>query len=183
MYQDYEAVVFLTDGFEEIEAISVLDVLRRGGVKVVSVSLTGKLEVMGKHLITVKADKILDNMHDTNGTILVLPGGPGYIRLRKHELLMELLETHNADGGKIAAICAAPTILSDIGLLADKTAVCYPTMESQLQAAGISEATTVTDGNITTSRGPATSIEFGLEILRIIKGDSEAAKVKDAMLA
>ncbi|MCL2198526.1 MAG: DJ-1/PfpI family protein [Defluviitaleaceae bacterium] len=182
MYDEYEAVVFLTDGFEEIEAVSVMDVLRRGGVKVVSVSLTGKHEVMGKHYITIVADKILDQAKDTHGSVLILPGGPGFMKLKQHELLLELLRLHHKDGGRIAAICAAPTVLGELGILTDKTAVCYPTMENQLDAANISEATTVTDENITTSKGPATSIEFALEILRIIKGGTEAAKVADGML-
>jgi 4-methyl-5(b-hydroxyethyl)-thiazole monophosphate biosynthesis len=102
--------------------------------------------------------------------------------LHKHELLLELLRVHNSDGGKIAAICAAPTILGKLGILSDKIAVCYPTLETQLNAAHMGQNSTVTDANITTSKGPATSFDFALELLRIIKGDPEVAKVADAML-
>jgi 4-methyl-5(b-hydroxyethyl)-thiazole monophosphate biosynthesis len=178
----YEAVIFLTDGFEEIEAVATIDILRRGAVKTASVSLTGKKEVLGSRGVVVRADLILDGLHDLSGAVLILPGGPGVANLKKHELLLELLRIHNNEGGKIAAICAAPTILGMLGFLSDKTAVCYPSMENQLNAAEISSATTVTDKNITTSKGPATSIEFALEILRIIKGDLEAAKVAEGML-
>ncbi|MCL1864118.1 MAG: DJ-1/PfpI family protein [Defluviitaleaceae bacterium] len=178
----YEAILFLVDGFEEIEAVAVLDILRRGGVKTASVSLTGKHDVIGSHLILVKADMILDELQDNHGAMLILPGGPGTSKLKKHELLLEMLRNHYAHGGKFAAICAAPTVFGELGFLKDKTAVCYPTMEGRLQAAHIGITTTVTDENITTSKGPGTSIEFALELVRIIKGGSEAAKVADGML-
>lgn len=177
-----EAILFLTDGFEEIEAIATLDVLRRGGVNAVSVSVTGKHEVTGRCGIKVVADLIFDQMDDPAGAMLILPGGPGTENFKTHELLLELLRMHNADGGKIAAICAAPTVLGMLGLLSGKTAVCYPAMENQLFAAKIGQTSTVTDGNITTSKGPATSVDFALELLRIIKGDSKAAMVAEGML-
>jgi len=179
----HEAVLFLADGFEEIEAIATLDILRRGGVNTVGVSLTGKRDVMGVNGITILADLIFDDLEDVSGSMLILPGGrPGTAALRNHELLLELLRLHNADGGKIAAICAAPTILGALGILADKTAVCYPTREAELNAAKMGDTSTVTDGNITTSRGPGTTIDFALELVRILKGDTKAAKVAEGML-
>jgi 4-methyl-5(b-hydroxyethyl)-thiazole monophosphate biosynthesis len=114
--------------------------------------------------------------------MLVLPGGPGTANYKNHEPLLNLLRKHNADGGKIAAICAAPTVLGMLGLLSDKTAVCYPSCEPQLNAAKISEKITVTDKNITTSKGPATSAEFALELVRIIKGGPKAAEIAKAIL-
>lgn len=177
----YDAIIFLTDGFEEIEAVTTLDILRRGGVSVVTVSLTGRHEVTGSHEICVRADLIFDDLNDT-GEILILPGGPGTANYKKHELFLELLRTQNASGGKIAAICAAPTVLGELGILADKVAVCYPSLKDDLNAAHFGQCSTVTDANITTSRGPATSVDFALEILRIIKGDRVAADVAEAML-
>jgi len=178
----YEAVLFLVDGFEEIEAIATLDILRRGGVAAVSVSLMGRHEVTGSHEITIKADLILDELEDFTGAMLILPGGPGRVNFEKHELLLELLRMHNSDGGHIAAICGAPTILGMLGLLSDKTAVCYPSVEGQLNAAKIGQCSTVTDGNITTSKAAATTLDFALELLRIIKGDMKAAKVAEEIL-
>jgi 4-methyl-5(b-hydroxyethyl)-thiazole monophosphate biosynthesis len=137
---------------------------------------------MGSHYITVKADMIFDQLKDTHGAMLILPGGPGVANLKEHELLLELLRLHYNDGGKIAAICSAPTVLGMLGFLADKTAVCFPSVEGQLEAANIGETSTVTFGEITTSKGPATTIEFAMELVRILKGGSEAAKVADAML-
>ncbi|MCL2356442.1 MAG: DJ-1/PfpI family protein [Defluviitaleaceae bacterium] len=179
----HEAYVFLTDGFEEIEAITALDILRRGGVSVMSVSLTGKRDVTGSHGICVRANIIFDDIVATEGAMLILPGGPGTANYKKHELLLELLRLHNATGGKIAAICAAPTVLGMLGFLADKVAVCYPALKDSLKAAEFGQRAVVTDGNITTSKGPATSAEFAFEILRIIKGDREVAKVAEGMLA
>jgi len=175
----YEAIIFLTNGFEEIEAVAVIDILRRGGVNAVSVSLTGETEVTGSHNITVKADILFEDLKCTKEAVLILPGGPGTANYKNHAGLLELLKNHHSQCGKTAAICAAPTVLGMLGFLADKTAVCYPTLESQLGAAKISEGTTVTDGNITTSKCPATSIEFGLEILRIIKGSAD--KIAEGM--
>jgi 4-methyl-5(b-hydroxyethyl)-thiazole monophosphate biosynthesis len=178
----YEAILFLVNGFEEIEAITTLDILRRGDVNAISVSLTGRHEVTGSHEITVKADMIFDELRDPSGAMLILPGGPGRALLEKHELLLELLKMHYADGGHIAAICGAPSILGKLGLLHNKTAVCYPGLENTLNAAKTGQCSTVTDGNITTSKAAGTTIDFALELLRIIKGDLTAAKVADEIL-
>jgi len=178
----YEAIIFLTEGFEEIEAVTTLDILRRGGVNAASVSLTGERVVKGSRNISVTADLIFDDLRDVSYTMLILPGGPGTPNYKNHEILLELLRIHNSKGYRLAAICAAPTIFGMLGFLSDKTATCYPTMESELNAAKISQDAVVTDGNITTSRGPATSIEFALELVRIIKGDPEANEVASAIL-
>ncbi|MDR0272619.1 MAG: DJ-1/PfpI family protein, partial [Clostridiales bacterium] len=178
----YEAIVFFVDGFEEIEAITTLDILRRGNVNVVSVSLTGNHEVTGSHDITVKTDMVLDGLHDIQGSMLILPGGPGTATYKKHKLFLELLRLHNSEGGRIAAICAAPTVLGVLKILENKTAVCYPTCEDDLHAKKIGQLSTITDGNITTSKGPGTSADFALELVRILKGDSKAAEVATGML-
>ena len=183
-----EAVLFLTDGFEEIEAITTLDILRRGGVDVASVSLTGGEDVTGSHGITVEADMMFDEIrgfmgNDTSDAMLILPGGPGVVDYAKHKPLMELLRRHNAANGRIAAICAAPVVLGELGILHDKTAVCYPALEGKLRAARLGETPTVTEGNITTSKAAGTTMHFALELVRILKGEEEATKVAASMLA
>lgn len=179
----YEAIIFLIDGFEEIEAITTLDILRRAEVSAVSVSLTGRRDITGAHGIIVQADLLFDELHSTKNTMLILPGGgPGTAALHKHEILHELLRLHHHDGEKIAAICAAPTILGELGILSDKTAVCYPSVKDNLKAARHGETSTITDGNITTSKSAGTTPDFALELVRIIKGDQEAAKVAEGML-
>lgn len=178
----YEAILFLPDGFEEIEAIATLDILRRGGVNVVSVSLTGEKIVMGSRKIPVVADMVFDAMEYTSCAMLILPGGPGTPNYKKHERLIEVLKIHNSQGGRIAAICAAPTVLGELGFLSDKTAVCYPGMEAQLKAEKIGQSVTVTDGSITTSKSAGTTFSFALELLRILKGDQEVANVAESNL-
>ncbi|MCL1877305.1 MAG: DJ-1/PfpI family protein, partial [Defluviitaleaceae bacterium] len=107
---------------------------------------------------------------------------PGTANYKKHEPLLDLLRRHNENGGKFAAICAAPTVLGMLGILADRVAVCYPALRDDLGAAHFGQASTITDANVTTSKGPATSIDFALEILRIIKDDRKAADIAEAML-
>ncbi|MCL2373264.1 MAG: DJ-1/PfpI family protein [Defluviitaleaceae bacterium] len=178
----YEALLFLAEGFEEIEAIAPLDILRRGNVKVSSVSLTNNHQVTGSHQITITADKIWDEANPSPGTMLILPGGPGVANYKTHSQLLGLLKSHHQNGGKIAAICGAPTLLGELGLLAGKTATCYPALQGQLKAAEIVNQNVITHGNITTSKSAATSIDFALELLRIIKGSQAAADVAQAIV-
>ncbi|MCL2223351.1 MAG: DJ-1/PfpI family protein [Defluviitaleaceae bacterium] len=179
----YEAIMFLTENFEEVEAIATLDILRRGGVKAASVSITGERVVKGSRDICVTADLIFEELPDVSNAMLILPGGPGTTSYKEHEPLLELLRTHNAHNRPLAAICAAPTIFGMLGFLSDKTAACYPSCEPQLNAAKISKDPTVTDRNITTSKGVGTSINFALELLRLLKGNDEATRIADMILA
>ena len=178
----YEAVIFLVDGFEEVEALAPLDILRRGDAKVASVSLMGRLEVTGSHDITVKADMLFEDLKNTENAMLILPGGPGVPRYKEHAQLLEMLRNHYANGKHIAAICAAPTILGMLGMLADKSAVCHPVKEDELNAAQLLKIPVVTDGNITTSRAAGTSLDFGIELVRILKGKEKATEVAAAIL-
>jgi len=179
---NYEAILFLINGFEEIEAITPLDILRRGGVNVVSASLMGKLEVTGAHNITIQADMLFEEIETIDGAMLILPGGPGTANYKKHDPLLEMLNMHNAKGDPIAAICAAPTILGMLGMLGDKSAVCHPSKESELKAKRLLADAVVTDGNITTSRAAGTSVAFGLELVRLLKGSAAAHDIAAAML-
>jgi 4-methyl-5(b-hydroxyethyl)-thiazole monophosphate biosynthesis len=179
------ALVFLVEGFEEIEAVTIINVLRRGGVEAKVVSLTGKREVEGGRGITVLADTTLDGLDSIDNSILVLPGGPGTHNYMKHEIFLELIKMHNADGGHIAAICAAPTVLGQLGLLRDKAAVCFPSpfLLDKLNAREVPAVSTITDGNTTTANGPAASLDFALEVLRIATGDvAKVSQVAENML-
>lgn len=171
--------VFLATGFEEIEALTPVDILRRGGIDVVLVSITGNEVVTGARGINVKADVLFEDLDKESADILVLPGGmPGTTNLMNYEPLMNLVKEHNLAGKRIAAICAAPTIFGKLGLLQDKNATCYPGMEEDLVGANVYIEPVITDGNVTTSRGMGTALDFSLELLRLITGSEEEA---DAM--
>lgn len=169
--------VFLAEGFEEIEAGTPVDILRRAGIDVSFVSIDNKDFVKGARNITVKADEKLSEIDRDAADLIILPGGmPGTTNLYNCAELIDLVKDYNNRGKRIAAICAAPTIFGKIGLLKGKKAVCYPGMEEDLTGAIVCYDSVVTDGNITTSRGMGTAIEFSLELLKLLAGDEEAAK-------
>ncbi|MDO4188103.1 MAG: DJ-1/PfpI family protein [Lachnospiraceae bacterium] len=175
--------VFLATGFEEIEALTPVDILRRAGIDVKLVSITGDEIVTGARGINVKADLLFENIDSDLADILVLPGGmPGTTNLMKYEPLMELIEKYNNNGKNIAAICAAPTIFGKLGLLEGKKATCYPGMEDDLIGAQVCYDSVVTDGNITTSRGMGTALDFSLELLNIFKGEEEAKSMAEKVV-
>jgi 4-methyl-5(b-hydroxyethyl)-thiazole monophosphate biosynthesis len=182
----YDALLFLTDGFEEIEALATLDILRRGGCGVPSVSLTGSESVTGRGFVTVKADMLfgpeLKNVLEPE-TFLIIPGGPGVAGLKRHGPFLDLVKAHHKSGGNLAAICAGPTVLGMLGILEGKTAVCYPGHEGELSGAKIGTGDVETDGNIITSKAAGTTFKFALEILKHIKGAETAEKVRESILA
>lgn len=168
--------VFLATGFEEIEALTPVDILRRGGIDVKLVSVTGSEVVTGARGINVKADILFENIDNSWADILVLPGGmPGTTNLMAYEPLMNLVKDYNEKGKRIAAICAAPTIFGKLNLLIGRKATCYPGREDDLTGADVCKESVITDGNITTSRGMGTAIDFSLELLEILSGAKENA--------
>ena len=174
--------VFLAEGFEEVEALTVVDYLRRADIVVDMVSITGSLEVKGAHNITVTADTTFENA-DKDVDMLVLPGGmPGTLYLKEHEGLKELLVKYNNENKNIAAICAAPTVFGSHGLLRDKEAVCYPGMEDGLNCKNVPDKKVVTDGNVTTSKGPGTAVLFALELIKILKGVEVEDKIRKSIV-
>ncbi|MDR1638650.1 MAG: DJ-1/PfpI family protein [Clostridiales bacterium] len=177
-----KAAVFLTEGFEETEAITTIDILRRGEVEVETVSLSGKKSATGAHGIPVEADTVFSGDVSSYG-ILVLPGGGGYVHYLENKDFTEALTSHFKAGKPVAAICAAPTVLGALGLLGGKTAVCYPGMEDDLGDAKRGDSAVAVDGELITSRGPATAVKFGLAIVEKLKGKEAADKVADAFLA
>lgn len=161
-----KVLVFLANGFEEIEGLTVVDLLRRADIETQMVSVTGTLEVTGSHGITVHADVLFDQIDVSQAELYVLPGGmPGTKNLAAHEGLCKLLQDAAAGSKKIAAICAAPSVLGGPGILKNKKAVCYPGFENQLTGAEVGNQQVVVDGNIITSRGMGTAIPFGLALV------------------
>ena len=175
--------LFLAEGFEETEAVATIDILRRGGLEVITVSVTGRNAVTGAHGIPVVADQLFDETGFSEGDMLVLPGGnPGTEHLGEHAGLKTLLLRYNNEGKRIAAICAAPSILGELKLLDGKQAVVYPGCEKSLKGATIMDASVVKDGTIITAKGPGSAFDFGLAIVTELKGEEKADAVAAGML-
>ncbi len=174
--------VLLANGFEEIEAITIIDVLRRAEVEVVAVSL-GPNPVRGAHAVAIQADKDLNQALKESWDMVILPGGiPGATTLRDDARVQDLLKRQNKDGKKIGAICAAPIALGKAGILAGKKATSYPGFEGELVGAKYQEAAVVRDGNIITSRGPGTAMEFSLHLAADLMGQPTADQLRKGML-
>jgi protein deglycase len=173
--------IFLTDGYEEIEGLTVVDLLRRAGIEIVMVSVTGEIFVTGSHNITTKADTLFESTDFSDAEMLVLPGGPGTKDLEVHEGLDHLLKEFAQKGKKLAAICAAPRVLGGKGLLNGKKATCYPGHEEALIGAYIKNAAVVEDGNIITSRGMGTAIDFSLALIKKLLNEADAEKISKAI--
>lgn len=175
--------VFLAAGFEEIEAIATLDILRRAGLNVESVSISNDKEVTGAHGITVAADRLFSEVDFSEADMLILPGGmPGTKNLNAHEELKALLLAHSKAGKQLAAICAAPMILGQLGILEGKEATCYPGNEVHLKGAILSEYMIVQDGNVITASGPGVAAEFALQIVEHYFGDEKMEEISKALL-
>lgn len=159
-------VFFMADGCEEVEALTGVDILRRAGFDVDMAGLSGENLIKGAHGINIEADLFLDSVNISEYDAVVLPGGaPGYKNLASDERVKQLLLSAKSENKLIAAICGAPTVLGGIGLLQGKKACCYPGVENELIGADVKEATVVVDGNIITSRGVGTAIDFALAIV------------------
>ncbi|MGC3978315.1 MAG: DJ-1/PfpI family protein [Paludibacteraceae bacterium] len=177
-----KALIFLADGFEEIEAITPIDILRRAGIDVVTISITDSKIVTGAHHIDVIADMFFSEAKIEDKDYLILPGGmPGTSNLMAHEELNKLVKKQVDNGKEIAAICAAPSLLGKLGLLEGKEAIVYPGFEKNLTGARISNRSVVKCDNIITAKGLGVAIPFALKIVETIKGRAIADKVKDAL--
>ena len=174
--------LFLANGFEEIEALFPLDLLRRGGVKVTTLGVGGE-EIVGSHGIHVLADQRDLFFRDGAPEMVILPGGmPGASNIDASPVVEQAIRACLSSGGYLAAICAAPFILGKRGLLDGKEAICYPGFEKDLKGATISKKKVVRDGKIITAAGVGVAKEFGLELLRTLKGDAVANDVKEKIL-
>ena len=174
--------VFLANGFEEIEALAPVDILRRAELEVKIVGVGGKT-ITGSHGITVTADIEEKDVTTDDMELMILPGGmPGTLNLKACDPLLELLKEHNARGRKLAAICAAPTVLGHAGLLDGKHATCYPGCEDGLTGAICETTPVVTDGTITTSRGVGTAIPFALSLIAQLYGQEKADEIAKSIV-
>ena len=173
-----KVAVILADGFEEIEALTVVDVLRRANITCHMVGF--EAQVTGSHAIQVQADRVFDgDLSDYD--MIVLPGGmPGSAHLRDNEQLIAELQKFEQVGKKVAAICAAPIVLNRAGLLKDKEFTCYDGVQEQIADGHYSKETVVVDGQLTTSRGPATALAFAYNLVEQLGGDANA--LREAML-
>ena len=170
-----KVAVVLAQGFEEIEALTVVDVLRRANI---SCDMVGfEEQVTGSHDIQVKADRVFDgDLSDYD--LLVLPGGmPGSANLRDNQALISEIQAFNQEGKKISAICAAPIALHQAGVLKDKHFTCYDGVQENITDGIYQKETVVVDGNLTTSRGPSTALAFAYELVAQLGGDAESLRV------
>ena len=174
--------VFLADGFEEIEALSAVDILRRANISVNTVGVSGK-EVTGAHGITVKADITMGEVERFDIDALVLPGGmPGAVNLKNSAELSELLLYAKGERKILAAICAAPLVLGSLGLLKGKSATCYPGFEDELIGAKITDAKVCVDGDTVTASGPAAAADFAFALVEKLKDKNTAKQIRKGML-
>ncbi|MCM1290432.1 MAG: DJ-1/PfpI family protein [Prevotella sp.] len=179
-----DSFLFLADGFEEMEALCAIDILRRAGIPLKTVSITSSLQVKGAHGVTVNADLIFDNTLFKDVNWLILPGGmPGATNLHEFAPLQGLLESHNAKGGKIAAICAAPAVvLAPLGICDDKKATSYPGFENSLGENVYMDSVVVVDQNLVTGNGPGNAMAWALSIVAVELGQEKSHMVASDLL-
>lgn len=177
--------VFLANGFEEVEALAPIDLLRRASFEVTTVSITEHLAVIGSHNIPVIADTTIDKLGDcSDAQMLILPGGmPGTKNLAACEKLTALLTKQAQAGKPLAAICAAPSVLGALGILEGKEAICYPGFEGALTGATISDQRVVRDRNVLTAAGAGVAVEFGLAAIEMLADSDKANAIRKAILA
>lgn len=176
--------IHLAEGFEEIEALTIVDVLRRGGVEAETISVTGNRMVRGTHGVNVEADALFEDANYENCRMIVLPGGmPGATNLGEHEGLCARIKEFAADNDKyLAAICAAPMVFAGCGVLEGEKATIYPGMESELASAVSTEENVTVSGNIVTGLGPAIAMEFALSLLEVLEGREVRDEVAAGLL-
>jgi len=175
--------VHFAEGFEEIEALSIVDLLLRAGIDTETVSVTGHLPVTGAHGVKIVTDILFEDAVYSDCECIVLPGGmPGATNLDGHEGLKEKILSFHNQGKKLAAICAAPLVFGHAGVLEGKKATCYPGFEQELEGAEIMTDAVVSDQGVITSRGPATAIPFALALIEAMKGKDIADGIASDIL-
>ena len=177
------AVILFAEGYETVEALLVVDLLRRGGVEVTMASITEDEFVRSSHGVNVEMDAVLGEVDVLDYDAVILPGGmPGTMNLGVDVAVTGALKQMNRDGKIVAAICAAPSVLGKCGILEGKKATCYPGFEDKLIGAEIVNKAVVTDGNIITSRGLGTSMEFGFELIKKLISEEKAEEVREQIV-
>lgn len=174
---------FIATGSEEVESLIPLDVLRRGGVEFLTVSITGSKTVELAHGAKIEADLLFEEADLSDADLLMLPGGlPGADYLNAHEGVRKALLAQNEKGKRIAAICAAPQVLGSLGLLKGRRATCYPGFEKFLDGATYTHELCTVDGNITTGEGPAATFPYAYTLLAQLKGKAVADQIAEGMM-
>ena len=177
--------IFLADGFEDIEGLTVVDLMRRAGIDISTVSIKDTCEIETSHGIRMQTDCIFQGTDFSDGDMLVLPGGmPGTRYLSSYQPLRALLESFYKEGKKIAAICAAPSVFAELGFLKGRSATSYPSFMGKLEEGGArtSLAGVVVDEHVTTSRGMGTAIDFGLSLIAQLLGQEKADEIADSIV-
>lgn len=174
-------LVPLAQGFEEIEAIAGIDVIRRADVEVITVSL-GDLKVKGAHDVVVLADKSIDEIDANEFDGILLPGGmPGSTNLRDDERVINAVKSLNKSGKLVSAICAAPIVLEKAGVLKGKKATCYPGFDEEMPSCSYMDDRVVVDGNVITGKGPGAALEFAFKVVDYLVGEETVNKLKGEM--
>ena len=175
--------VFLAEGFEEIEGLTVVDLLRRAKIETEMVSIMETKQVKGSHGIEVTADSTFADNDYNDATVLVLPGGmPGTLNLGNHEGLCEILKKHYEEEKMVAAICAAPSVFGQLGFLNGRIATCYPGFESKLEGAIVCSTKVAVDGNVITARAMGAAIEFALKMIEVLVGLEKAMEIREGIV-
>lgn len=178
-----KVLIPLATGFEEIEALAIVDILRRAGVEVIMAG-TAENPIEGRNRVKILADASLDSVKEQDFDMIVLPGGAvGTENLKKDVRIKEIVERLYKKGRFITAICAAPTVLSAIGITAGKIVTSHPTVRTKLGKEKISDERVVVDGNIITSQGPGTAMEFAFKLVEVLLGKEKVAEVNKGVLA
>ena len=175
-------IIFLADGFEECEALLAVDLLRRAGVDVQMASLMEGLEVVSSRKIRVQADVMAEEVDYASADMIILSGGRvGTENLRKSEIVRTQCRAFSAEGKFVAAICAAPSILADLGLLEGKEATCHPDYEDKMEGAVLTHESVAVAGNMITGQGLGAGFPFAFELVRVMAGESEVERIKTAI--
>ena len=175
--------IFMANGCEEIEGLTVVDIVRRAGMEIVMISISGSLEVTSSHKVRFMADALAEDVNFEELDGIVLPGGmPGTLNLGANDTVVQVIRDFARAGKLVCAICAAPSVLGQEHLLEGKNATCHPGFEDKLLGANWLEEPVVVDGNIITSRGMGTSIAFALEIVRYFMDDETVEKIKTGLV-
>ncbi len=175
--------IFMADGCEEIEGLTVVDIVRRAKMEIVMISITGKREVTSSHQVTFLTDALAAEVDYDTLDGIVLPGGmPGTLNLQADETVNKVIRQFAAEGKLVCAICAAPSVLGAADILEGKWATCHPGFEEKLTGAKVEEKEVVVDGNVITSRGMGTAIPFALEIVRYFADDETVEQVRKGLV-
>ena len=178
-----KAAIFFAEGFEEVEGLTQVDLLRRAGIDAQMISITDEKEVAGSHGIKIICDKTINEFNEEEFDAIILPGGmPGTLNLGNCQKLCDSILKFNEEGKILGAICAAPSVFGTLGILKGKKACCYPGFEEKLLGADVSFENVETSGSIITSRGVGTAIDFALALITALVSDKKANEVKESII-